>query len=444
MFKKTRNRILLLNMVMTSTVAAMAFLLIFFSAYNRENAEIKSKMSFNSVSIVSVYVDPLDFGDSAYVAESDSVPRINGFRRGISPHEGVSFSLLIDSDGELIEYNSMLGLPREAYITAAKEVVSNADAGVSNPLFLEGRVWQYATTPITMEFIDTQADGAAVLVSDEFSSINFLDVTDSRAMLRSLGLTLSLLFIGSVTVFFFISLRFANRAIAPLSEAWVKQTRFITDASHELKTPLSLIQASCGALCAESESDAVSRQRWTDYITSGADRMTSLIDDMLSLSYMEDSTQRLSRVSFDLSETVSSAARECQAAALPRNISVMTRIEPGITCVGDIPSVNTVLRALTDNAVKYTPEDGVISITMKSSKKHAEITVQNTGEGIPKEDQPKVFDRFYRGDPSRSSGSGGVGLGLAIAKAASDSLGAELEVKSESGEYAEFIFTLPL
>ena len=448
MFKKTRNRILLLNMAMISAVAALAFILVFFSALNRVKSENRDKLSFESVSEVRIAGKPFDFslhtqGYSSIVIQSEvvgSVPYVSGFTRGISPYEGVSFSLLVDSAGTLVEYNSMVGLPYEAYVKAAEVVVgiSESEATVS----LEDRIWQYKTTPVTIEFLDT--DNAMFLVSGEFSSVRFLDVTDSYAMLRSLGLTLSMLFAGLLAVFFFISLFFANRAIAPLSEAWDKQTRFIADASHELKTPLSVIHANCAALCVNGDMSVASQKKWIDNIISGADRMTSLIDNMLTLSYIEDEKTVSQKTVFDLSKEVSCAVSEAEASAVTRGIIMKTQIEPGIVIASDADRVNTVVRALLDNAVKYTPEGGTIQVTLTSAKKLAEIVVRNDSDGISEEDLPRLFDRFYRADPARSSQTRGYGMGLAIAKAASERLSAKLTAKSEPGKYIEFRFIMNL
>ena len=432
MFKKIRNRIMLLNMAMVSAVVVIAFAVIFVTAYTRERSSNNEKLINYVIPQISVVGGPFRLEESVYF-ETDGF-KASGFTRRIVPDAGLSFSLLVDSEGNLVEINSMVDLPETAYRQAALEAAreDKRDLTVS----LEGRTWQYTMSPVTVEF--RESSNIAFVVSGAYNDIRFLDVTDSYRMLWSLGLTLSGLTIVILAVFFFISRFFANRAILPMEEAFEKQNRFVADASHELKTPLSVISANCGVLYANKDEIMESQIKWVDSITRAADRMTGLVGDLLSLARMEDKEHEINMSLFDLSTTVADAVSEMEQAALEKGLVIDSRIDPDINISNDKVHILKILDILLDNAIKYTDAAGEISVLLKTEKRHVTCSVRNSGDGIPQDDLPRLFDRFYRGDPARASDNGGYGLGLAIAKSVAERLGVKLVAVSEPGQYTEF------
>jgi len=243
-------------------------------------------------------------------------------------------------------------------------------------------------------------------------------------------------------IVFFISRYFAGQAILPMEEAWEKQGRFIADASHELRTPLSVINANCGVLYAGRDETVENQLKWVDSIMRAADRMTGLVSSLLALTSMEDTQLALQRNPFDLSEEVMAAIYEIEAAALEKKLVINQVIRPDIMIESDKEHVRKVLSILLDNAVKYTKSGDKIKVSLRKEKRQVICVVCNSGEGIAPENLTRLFDRFYRADPARSSETGGYGLGLAIAKAIANQLGAELSVKSTLGEYTEFSFII--
>jgi signal transduction histidine kinase len=434
---------MLLNMAMASAVVIAAFAVIFIITYAREQESNREKLSHGATPVMTVAGTPFHQESGAFfIAE----PGANGstvaaFPRRIQPGAGLSFSLLVDAEGNVIGVNSMVDIMENAYMQAAVDVAKSSanDATVN----MDGRVWRYSVSPVTIEF--NESSDVTYFVSGAYSDIRFLDVTDSNSMLLSLGLTLSGLTIVILAVFFFISRFFANRAIRPMEEAFDKQNRFIADASHELKTPLSVISANCGALYATSDETIDSQVKWVDSIMRAADRMTGLIGDLLSLSRMEDKEHELRITSFDLSAAAADAVSDIEHAALEKELTIESLIEPEIMIESDRDQILKILSILMDNAAKYTDSGGNISVSVKKENRRAVCYVRNSGCGIPAEDLQRVFDRFYRSDPARSSENGGYGLGLAIAKAIADRLGAKLLAGSEPGEYTEFrlMFDLP-
>ncbi|MDR0491677.1 MAG: HAMP domain-containing histidine kinase [Oscillospiraceae bacterium] len=441
MFKKIRNRIMLSNMAMVSAVVLAAFAVIFVTTYTREKESNRSKLTHGVTPQMTFAGAPFPrSGGFAVAAPWASGVNVAGFERRILPGAGLSFSLLVDVDGNVVGVNSVLELHDAVYRQAALDVVKKGGSGAT--IAMDGRIWQYSVSPVTIEF--SEPNGISYLVTGMYNDIRFLDVTDSSQLLLSLGLTLSGLTIIILAIFFFISRFFANRAIRPMEEAWEKQSRFVADASHELKTPLSIINANCGVLYANSEETMDSQTKWVDSIMRATDRMTGLVGDLLSLSRMEDKEHEFRAMLFSLSDTVSDAVSEMEPAALEKGLFITRGIDPDIEVESDRGQVFKVLSILMDNAIKYTDRGGEISVCLRREKRYAEFAIRNSGEGIAPENLPRLFDRFYRGDPSRSYENGGHGLGLSIARAIAERLGAKLSADSEPGQYAEFRFQIDL
>ena len=423
---------MLLNMLMVSIVVITAFAVIFVLTYTREQESNRAKLYSGFIPHMTLAGRPFIDESASFGFQPGGPYVMSGFARRIIPGAGVSFSLLVDSSGSVIQVNSMVDLPEAVYEKAALEALSSKNGMTVE---LEGRSWQYAVSSVTVEFFEST--NVAYMVSGAYRDIRFLDVTDSNRMLWSLGLTLSGLTVIILAAFFFISRFFANRAIQPMEEAFEKQNRFVADASHELKTPLSIISANCDVLYAGKDETVDSQIRWVDSIKRATGRMTGLVGDLLTLARMEDKEHELQLNTFDLSETVSEAVYQFQPAALNKGLSIEKQIEPGLEIKSDRSGILKILAVLIDNAIKYTQEDGEISVTLQKEKRAVTCTVRNSG-GISPEELPRVFDRFYRGDPARAHDNGGYGLGLAIAKATAERLGAELTVTSEPELYTEF------
>ena len=433
MFKNIRNRIMLLNMAMVSAVVIIAFAVVFVAAYAREQSSNREKLMNDPMPQISVAGRPF----TTETIHAEPIPiefRASGFSRRILPDAGLSFSLLVDSEGNLVEINSMLDLPEAAYNQAAAEALKHSGRGAS--ISLENRTWQYAVSAVTVEFLESS--NISFVVSGAYRDIRFLDVTDSHKMLWVLGLTLSGLMVAILAAFFFISRFFANRAIQPMEEAFEKQNHFVADASHELKTPLSVINANCGVLYVNKDETIESQVKWVDSIIRATDRMTGLVGDLLSLARMEDKEHEINMSVFDLSAIVSEGIADTEQPALQRGLFIGKSIEPDLKVNNDKAYIQKILTILLDNAIKYVNDGGSVSVSLKKEKHHIVCSVLNSGEGIPHEELSRVFDRFYRGDPARATDTGGYGLGLAIAKSAADRLGIKLTADSEPGQYTEF------
>ncbi len=204
----------------------------------------------------------------------------------------------------------------------------------------------------------------------------------------------------------------SKMAIAPVAESYNKQKRFITDASHELKTPLAVINAANEVTELES-----GETEWTKSIHKQISRLTSLTEKLVMLSRMDEENYKPNIAPFNLSDAVRETADSFAPVAQYKGKNYTVQIEDGITCEGDENALRQLVSLLVDNAMKYSDDGGDISVSLKKSGRNTELKVENTTPGIQKGDQSILFERFYRADASRNSATGGHGIGLSVAKA---------------------------
>ncbi len=419
-------------MSMTSTVMITAFAVIYIISYNNVNSEITKKLNLQAG--MQTVIEGTELPDDT----ENSKPKT--LNRRFSPDDTYSFSIYVDGNGEILEIDSPFNMPEETYNKAADIAWNNKKN--SSIITLEGKQWEYAIAQMKKQVI--QRNGQSYTVSENKYQIMFLDVTMYKKTLFQLLITL--LSVGLIMLFaiFIISLYFANRAIKPIAEAWERQKQFVADASHELKTPLSIINANYDVLLTNQEETIQSQLKWLDYIKIGTDRMTKLINDLLSLAKMEDVRFPIQKVTFNMSDAINDVILSMEPVVAEKDIKLTHLIEPDIIVKSDQEKIKLVVTILFDNAVKYTDEKGQIDISLIRSKRHVTFTIKNSGKGIAKQDLPKIFDRFYRVDPSRTQETSGYGLGLSIAKTIMDRLGGEIYATSVENKYTTFTFILEL
>jgi len=450
---------MLLNMLIVSSVVLVAFAAIFITSYTRVEAENQKRFDIDSSR-------PFLMGERAVLSRDDWTAIASGMlpsanisnytiegslwheftlpQYHIPPGEGISVSVLVDPDNYVCSFTSFVSLSGEArylILQTAREEVHGAKT-----ISMDGRIWRVISSPASV-LNDTGPGsriwnpGVTYNTEEGYTLVRFFDVTESHQMLQTLALTLIGVALAMLTGFFFISRFFAKQAVKPMEEAWEKQRQFITDASHELKTPLSVINANCGVLYSNQDEPLNEQIRWVDSISRATDRMTGLVGSLLSMASMDDTQYELQSCSFNVGEEMAAAISEVEVIAFDKGITIDKNIEPDILIESDKEQVRKILFALMENAVKYTPFNGMISASITKEKRRIICAVSNNGPGIPKNELPNVFDRFYRGDPARSSDNSGYGLGLAIAKTITNKLGAKLSAESIEDEYTEFKLT---
>lgn len=244
----------------------------------------------------------------------------------------------------------------------------------------------------------------------------------------------------SLLLFLYISKRLADIAIAPVEKAWQQQKQFLADASHDLKTPLTVILANNNIISAHKDETVESQMKWIESTSEEAGRMSDLVNKMLELAKSEASKEELRFGEIDLSELVENSILQFEVVAFERNISIESGIQPNIIVKTHAPTFSKVLEILFDNAIKYSDENGKISIALFQSSKKVYFTINNKGEYIKEDDLPHVFERFYRTNKEREVG--GHGLGLSLAKKKCDMLGCKIGVESNQEDGTTFTITL--
>lgn len=251
--------------------------------------------------------------------------------------------------------------------------------------------------------------------ADSKTSIIFINVDYENSLLKSLGFNLIIVALAGLVLVFAGSLFMAGRALKPVRAAWEKQKSFTADASHELRTPLSVIQTNLELVMGNRDDTVENQLKWLENIYFESKHMAKLVSDLLLLARADSDQKLLEMRNFSLSTAIAEAVCPFLPVVEDKNLKINFSIEPNVDLFGDESKIKQLVVILVDNAVKYTPAGGSISLVLKSSKDNAEITVSDTGEGIDKEYLDKIFERFYRADKARSS-ENGIGLGLSIAK----------------------------
>jgi two-component system sensor histidine kinase BaeS len=214
--------------------------------------------------------------------------------------------------------------------------------------------------------------------------------------------------------------------------------------SHDLRTPLTSIRVVVEALAEGVIDDPDTVQRYLHSIRSDVASLNRLIDDLFELAQLDAGGMQFDAVSVSLGDLVSDVLERMRALADQRRVRLEGQVAPQVDPVTlDPQKIERVLTNLIGNAIRHTPEGGRVTIDAQRHDGQVRVSVSDTGEGIPAEDLPRVFERFYRSERSRSRSTGGAGLGLAIAKGIVEAHGGTIEVTSRTGEGSTFTFTLP-
>jgi signal transduction histidine kinase len=273
---------------------------------------------------------------------------------------------------------------------------------------------------------------------DDFIRLTFLDCGRKMdAYYSFLFASISISFFGYFIVFAFISY-FSNRIIRPISESYEKQKRFITDASHEIKTPLTIIGADTDVLEME-----IGENEWLLDIKKQISQLTELTNDLVFLSRMEESERTLPMIDFPFSEVAAETVMSFQSLAHRQGKTINYHIPQMLTLCGDEKSIRQLISILLDNAIKYAPAQTEISFSVEKQSNHICMVVTNTTQQpIEKKQITLLFDRFYRMDASRNSQTGGHGVGLSIAKAIVEAHHGKIQASSPKEKTLQLKVTL--
>ena len=250
--------------------------------------------------------------------------------------------------------------------------------------------------------------------------------------------------VGGLILSFFVGLFLAKKALVPIQSSWEKQTQFVADASHELRTPLSVIQTHLELLFRHPTNTIEQESVSIFNSLTEVKRVNKLVEDLLTLARSDSNEQVLNSTWFSMDELLQLIVEQFEPIANMKEILMDERIENNLQFLGDKDRLHQLFIILIDNALKYTSPAGKVKIGCTKEGNMLKILIEDTGVGIPEEDLPYVFNRFYRSDKGRTRTEGGTGLGLSIAKWIVEAHHGQINVESKLHKGTRFSIKLPI
>lgn len=270
-----------------------------------------------------------------------------------------------------------------------------------------------------------------------------IDRTSYHSQLSNTAVMVALLYCCSVVFVALLALLSSSRLLHPVASAMTKQRDLIANASHELKTPLTIIATNLSVIKSEPSSTVADNEKWISSISTQLERMKDLVNSMLELSKLEQSELPKQEVSF--SQIADGATLGFEAICFEKDVKLISDIQPEVWVYGEAKSLERLIVILLDNGIKYCGDKGKVGIRLRVEGKKAHLSVMNTGECISKEDAKHVFDRFYRTDGARQNkDSQSFGLGLSIAAATVKAHMGEISCHGYDNKGTVFDVELPL
>jgi len=343
-----------------------------------------------------------------------------GFKPGFDPESpkfqlSTFYSVAVSYKGEILEIknDSPTVYASDDLTQMAKDIIKDGKS---------------TGTKDNLTFLKTDKNGYVLVVFMDNTVVNESAMTLFRYTLIFGGVAL--------VVFFFLSRFLAKKIVAPLEESYQKQKQFISDAGHELKTPVSVVSAN-----AELLSRALGDNQWLQNIQYENERMGLLVGQLLDLARTENVTPQMEYI--DFSRLVAGEMLPFESVAFEKGLVLNSNITNGITVEGNSTQLKQLISILLDNAIRHSKPDGEVRLTLTKDHGIAEISVINKGDEIPAEHRERIFERFYRMDTARNGEDQHYGLGLAIAKAIVDAHHGHIEVNCYNG-LVEFHVRMPM
>lgn len=421
MIQALRRKFIATNMILVSLVLAAVFAVQVFSAYRRAEGQV-----------LRAQVQTLGWmthaADHTFRFEFDGPPAAGGPEPDISrgdrrqPGEFPSaptFAVEVDGDGTVTDL--MAGPGSEVTRDTAQQLTDQALAKGREQGSLAGQ---------DLAYLLREEAGKRYLVFADNSMVAAAVWTQARASF--------LICAAALLVFYLISQFLAKLALKPVEAAWTSQRQFVADASHELKTPITVILANADVVLAHPGDTVADQSKWLGYIQDEALGMKKLVEDLLFLAKGDARQSSPPTVPVLLSQVVNEALLSFEPVAFEAGITLDEAVTPELWVKGDEGQLRRVVMILLDNAVKYAGEQGTVTVTLAETGDRITLRVHNTGAPIDAQHLPHIFERFYRADAARNRDRGGYGLGLSIAKTIADAHGAKLTADSGAAEGTTF------
>lgn len=411
MFYKLKMKLVLVNLCSLSVVLIIIFSGIYLVMKNFNEHQAQMLMSA--------------IGEKEQITTPPIGPDINNNDTNFKNNPAGVFYIKINRSASIYEISSN--------ITMSKKYASSIVSQTLNDKATSGNI-DY--NKAGLKYLKLQKQYGYIIV--------FLDKSQGNGILNHLLVTLLIIGTISLGLMFLISFFLANKALVPIKIAWDKQKNFIADASHELKTPLTIINTNLEIIIDNKGDTVESQSKWLETAQWEIHRMAKLLEDLLSIASSNFDGSSIFKAVFNISYALNQAILPFESLAYGKGITVKTEIQPEIEFCGDEGKIKQLIAILIDNAIKYTPQGGNVTLKLNSKDSTIEISVIDTGNGITKEHLNKVFERFYRVEKSRSRNLGGSGLGLSIAECIVKDHNGNISASSSFGKGAMFKVTLPI
>ena len=400
MLKKLKRKFVLINMACVSFLLVGVFVSITGMTYRAEREAIYRGLERTSLFILNVSSLPPSADDEGFIDPNFS-----------------SETVIVSEDGRILEaYRDTLPSQVSEETAAIVEDILNSEKSFGD-LHFEGLIYHKRTVD----------DVTAITVTGSEALFNRLEITATVS-----GLVLLCCFI----LFFVLSYVLSGIAMKPAEKTWSVQKQFVADASHDLKTPLTVILANTEIIKSREDSSVASVTKWLDSTKEESERMRRLVDNMLELAKSDDMSESLTLTDTNISEICEMTVLQMDPIAFEKGVNITSKISPNIILKSDADSFSRIVHILIENAIKYAPQGTDVTVTLKREWRDVKLSVKNSGSYINKEDLPHIFERFYRSDKTR--GSIGFGLGLSIAKGLCEKMNAEIKCESKENLGTEF------
>ena len=336
------------------------------------------------------------------------------------------------------EQHLLAQVPGQAFNTAgAEQFKSSLSTSGIKTLSIQDHLYRVLTVPVT-EIALPEALG----VVSVFQVIQSIE--PEKNMLDSLFMVLLVGGLVGVGISLLAGYLLAQKALIPIKKSWHKQQTFVADASHELRTPLTVIQANLELLFRHPQQTIEEESVKINTALNEAKRMIKLVAELLTLARSGSNEPEFSFKNFQFDLMINEVVEQFRWLAQSKDIELKVSMEEKINIIGDPDRLRQLIIILLDNAVKYTPASGQITLICRLHKQRVEVVVEDTGMGISEEDLPHIFDRFYRSDKSRMRSEGGAGLGLSIAQWIIEGHSGAIRAESKPTKGTKFYFQVPL
>ena len=402
MLRKLRKRFIIITM---SLIGAVLLAVTVFACVNVYHAEM-SRVERS-----------LDAGLGMFEERGEESNKIGGMG-----DRNPVVTVYVSPTGDIVRANTNMGYLDDDILEEVAETATFSDHE-------KGRIKKYKLA------FKKEESGYGIIIA-------FASYKEAKSQLQAAYLLAAMLFAGAMLILLLITIQLSKYAFRPAEKAWAQQQQFIADASHELKTPITAILANNNVVLAHGDSTVNEQKKWIENSQAEAQHMKELVNNMLFLAKSEGEEQKTLLTDVSLSDVCQEAVMQFDPVAFENGTLLESEIEDGVVITGDLTQLRQLAYILIDNACKYAGLGGSVDFRLTGGKA-PQITVNNTGDPIPPEDLPHIFERFYRSDKARTqkNQAGGYGLGLAIARTIAEKHGAQIKAESDALRGTTFTVT---